>query len=74
MMTVKISYGWSVVAANAIELQASRAYLQLGRRVGRIGREQLEHVDYTADGPRTNSVVLVLQQALVCQVLCDGHE
>lgn len=50
------------------------AYLQLGRWVGRIWREQLEHVSNAADGPGAHAVVLVLQQAVVCQLLGDGHE
>jgi hypothetical protein len=49
-------------------------YLELGSRVGRIGSEQLEHVDDAANGPGAYAIVLVLQQALVRQFLRDGHE
>ena len=50
------------------------SYLELGCRVGRIRRKQLQHVDNAADGPRTHAIVLVLQETLVGQRLCDGHE
>ena len=40
-----------------------RAYLEVLRWVGRIGGEQLEHVDQTAARPRAHADILVLQQA-----------
>lgn len=40
-----------------------RAYLEVLRWVGRIGGEQLEHVDQTAACPRAHADILVLQQA-----------
>lgn len=38
-------------------------YLQVLRRVGRVGGEQPEHVDQTAARPRAHPDILVLQQA-----------
>ena len=40
-----------------------RAYLEVLRWVGRIGGEQLEHVDQTAARPGAHADILVLQQA-----------
>jgi hypothetical protein len=49
-------------------------YLELGGWIGRIWREQLEHVDHAAHGPCAHAIVFVLQQALVGQFLGDRHE
>jgi hypothetical protein len=51
-----------------------RPYLELRGGIGRVGRKQLQHVDDAADGPRAHAIVLVLQQALLRQLLCDGQQ
>ena len=52
----------------------ARIYLQLLRWVGRIGREQLEHVDETTACPRAHACIFVLQQTRVRQFCRDGLE